>query len=736
MKKAIVFFIIYILTEINSLSLYGVNLKQWEEILSFGARDEGNQAEQQLTRWLIDYANMQNIDVNRYDLTSAGSNTHSFGSNISFYFPGNKEEEMVFLIPQSHYDASLIFGLALSGYLNHIENLNYSVRVIFLSAEEAPHGMIADALGRKFTYPIGTRHLIRLGLINSQSYLFYYRIKNPTYHFSAGINQYLRSPVSLLNLIRRMRAVQSEFSLEIPQSNVIIRKINRSYSYPVDEYLAEEYAAISIDGLISEKKFTKDEIISWANSLAVITGEFIQYEVNIDIEKEFNYIILGNLIIREKLYLFLIILLFFIFLVIMTFWTKELRRQWFYLKSKSQFVWTLIPLVFMALFLSTFITYGLSLHRGEIEFWRYLPISFVIYKIIWTLFLSALLGHLFEGLHWGNYLKIHIVLGLTLGMLAFFIFSTLSIVYALPWLWFLFIFVLYVKIKQWYLRWALAVLAPLLIIIFAGDFFTQSSFEEIQFVLFNSIRGNAVLLLIFGPIFILLMSLFQYRRILYIDKMPSYLSLISYISIIIVFTIFLWNYQPYDNNHKKPLWLLFTKDGGRISNDNTFYARIWSVSKIGNIKITNKRNKDFISLSNVPSNVVDQIPTNIIDKDFNLDVQLEEIFNRTMTLITLSDLEEVLYVDVYVTGERNLGVVDSNVPLTIDDQQNIRILLGKNPPREIEIKLITNNPSGVQVQAKAIYSVLEDLTIENGNFNINQAYLSITNLKTHKELKI
>jgi hypothetical protein len=708
---------------LSSPSLLGaISPSQWQEIASFGLRDEGNLAERQLTAWLMNYAGKAGIEATRHELTSITGGMHSFGSNVDFYFKGQQAQELVFLIPQSHYDPSLIFGIALADILSQ-QSLQYSMRIIFLTGELSPHTLVASFSQRSSIYPIGSRQIIRQGLINPHSYLFYYQLEDATHHYHIGQGQYLRSPYAPLQVMQDL-ALSQGWPVQIQSSNVIRRSLDRQFAKPLDEYLDSGYAAITISNSKADIPLSAAQASVWANQLAMATWQHLDNLAYIDLEQEFNYVVMGAFILRERSYLLILMIYIFAMLSFATLKRHNLRSQWRFLLKKGKSILLLLPLLFLALFLSTFIGYGANMRHNQVGLAEYIPIRFVAYKVLWTLFLAALLGRLFEALNLGGRSRFYTIATLVLSSLALVIFSSISVIYALAWAWFLLIVTIYAVVKQWQIRFFAALMAPLLIVVFARDFFRQSSPDFTQLLLFNSVSGNLLLLIVFSPIFMLTMSLMQHRKMLYVQKFPPYLSFVIYLAGIVVLGYSLHVYQPYGSKRAEPIWLLINQGGNSIRT-RTSFARIWGVQRLGDITLVNSKTEARLSLVDVPTLLVDEIPITPSPHDFAMRVHYEEVFNRTVSVISLSDLHHVEYLDISVRSERNFGVVDANVPIIVDDQQNLRILLGKNPPPELVIRLISNDPQRLNVQATASYNILDEMHLERANSFLHAAFLHV-----------
>jgi hypothetical protein len=268
-------------------------------------------------------------------------------------------------------------------------------------------------------------------------------------------------------------------------------------------------------------------------------------------------------------------------------------------------------------------------------------------------------------------------------------------------------------------------LSPMGIIYFALDFFLNSPAALAEFFLFDSIIGNLALILIFSPIFMLSMDYFQYRKGLNLGKakLPPYFSLVVYAVALVSLHLIIRFYQPYNEDNPEPVWLIITQD--EQDRRATARARIWSVQRLGTIQLTNTQTKQNLSLAQVPSRVVNDIPWQGTVGNFGLSVELEEMQNRTRTSILLSDLANIEYLDLFIRSDRNFGVIDANTPINIIDQQNIQVFVGKNPPPRIEIQLYTNEPHRLQVRAVASYQLTAVLELVRANSYLNKAYAHV-----------
>ncbi|NIZ18809.1 acyltransferase [Entomospira culicis] len=713
---------------------YALEVEQWQSILNFGDRDEGNAAEQALVGWLMREAQRLGIDATRYDLVDFSRNVHSFGANVGYYFPGEREEEIVILIPQSHYDGSLLLGIALAQELAKHDSLRYTMRIFFLSGEESPHWLVASAKERALSYPIGTRNLLRLGIINNQSYLLYYQLKSPTNTYTIGAEQYLRSPYSVIAMMHQLYELFDR-QIYLQQSNVVPRRFIRAYAHAVDEYLNQELATVLISGEDQDVVYSLEEAVGWANRRAQESREFYhQHLSEIESEWEINYVVFGKWILREKHYLTLLVFGLFLLLIAAAISRHQLRSQWVRFRRQGKSSLVLLPMTFIALFLASFITYYVNHQRGENAFWQYMPLMFVLYKVLWTLFLSALFGRVFEGVRRQGSSKFYTFSALIFGFVSLLLFAMINIIYALGWLWFLFMYTCYVMVKPLYLRLVFLFLAPVMIIFFASDFFNHAPPAIAQLFLFDSILGNIILLFIFAPIFMLIMSHFNHRKRLRLHRLPPYISFVIYIVAIIGLYGVLRYYHPYRQSEKEPLWLVASESGFGQRRQST--ARIWSIQRLGDLKLINNTNQKELALVDIPNLVVDGIPIEPSGYDFTLNVEFEEILNRTASNITLGNLEQVEYLDLYIRSDRNFGVVSANVPMDIIDQQNVVIFLGKNPPSQIEIRLISNDPFRLQVRAVASYSLLDRVTLVRHNSYLAAAYAHITRERFRTVLEI
>ncbi|NIZ40790.1 hypothetical protein PVA45_04625 [Entomospira entomophila] len=711
---------------------YAITLDEWKEITSWGVRDEGNPAELQLVQWLMRYGQEHSLTVQRRDLSTLPGGMHSFAYNVDFYFSGEKSEEFVFLIPQSHYDASLLFGLTLLDFLRIERSLPYSVRVIFLTGEQRPSDLIAYASERQSLYPLGTRQILRLGIMNIHSYLFYYQVSQPTNTYDIGTRQYMRSPLSILNVVRDL-ADTLDWKISLSHSNVIPRDLNFRYAHPTDFYLDSEYSAISIVGVGDDVPLS-DAWMNWASQEANGVISQMKRLPEISDAYEINYLIFFNNIIRERAYLIVILIVSSIFLVIASIKRHQFRSQWRYLRHKGKAVWLLLPLAYIALFLATFITYQMNIFNVNMDL---LPLQALLlfgYKALWTLFLFALLGRLFEGLQLGSRKKFYTISALVLALIAFFIFSVVSIVYALGWIWFLAFYMLYVLIKQWHVRFVLTLLAPLAVIYFMQDYFLQNTRQDTEFFLFNATTGNLLLLLTFSPSLMLGMSLFQQRRVIRMHRFPPYSNFIFYAVMIVVMTVIIRYERIDEKGQQQSVWILAEEEV--IGRRRLANLRVWSGKNLGDIRLMNRQTDDDIRLVAVPTMMVSEVPMKTLGKDFRVTVTFEELLSRTLTIININELNNAEYVDVVITSDRNFSGIDANFPFSVENSRQIRLHLGKNPPENIQIRVISNDPLRIEARVIASYNMIDDWILERNNSVLKEAYGHLIKSRSRSVLEI
>ncbi|NIZ46736.1 hypothetical protein PVA44_04390 [Entomospira nematocerorum] len=733
-KKFIIeiFYISVLYCGLSILPSYAITLEDWQEITSWGNRDEGNSAELLLVQWLLRYGQEHMLNVQRRDLSPLPGGMHSFAYNVDFYFPGENSAEFVFLIPQSHYDASLLLGLTLLDQLRQEIQIPYSMRVIFLSGEQRPSDLIAYAAERQSLYPLGTQQILRLGIVNIHSYLFYYQIEQPTNTYYIGTKQYMRSPLSIVNVVRDL-ADNLDWQISLSQSNVIPRDLNPRYAHPTDFYLGSEYSAISIVGT-GEENLSPPDWLAWSRKQASGIIHQAKSVSEISDAYEINYLIIFNRIIREKTYLLVMLFISFIFLIIASVKRHQFRSQWRYLRQKGKAVWLLLPLVYISLFLSTFITYQVNTFNVNMDLVPAQALLLFGYKALWTLFLFALLGRLFEGLQLGSRKKFYTISALVLALIALFVFSIINVVYALAWVWFLTFYMLYVLIKQWHLRFIFTLLAPLAVIYFMQDYFLQNTRQDTEFFLFNATIGNFLLLLTFSPSLMLGMSLFRQRRVIRMHRFPPYSNFIFYI-VMIFFTTFLLRYDRIDEKvQKQSVWLLAEEEIiGRRSLAN---LRVWSGRNLGDIRIVNHQTTDEIRLVSVPTMMVSTIPIKSLGRDFRIAISFEEVLSRTLTIIDLGGLDQAQYVDVMILSDRNFSGIDANFPFFAENARKIRLHLGKNPPENIQIRLISNDPLRIEARVTASYNMTDVWSVERNNSILKEAYGHLVKIRTRSVLEI
>ncbi len=495
MKKSFLFISIILLSPVfinagTTLSKTVYHITQdMNSFSTFFPLKEGSEHEKEAVRFIKKRFDSLGITYTQYAMNNAET-IHSESVIIDAFFPGEKSDEIFFIIPlnstagssKETYSFNIASALMLAQTLQ-AKKLRNRVHLIFMGAE----------FGDDDSYPLGTAEFLNAYYPEHSSAFFYCNITGIPEKINvstAGTGNI--SPLWLLEKsIQSLQEAHVSYRFRQGQNLIYRLKLNDHPSI-IDRYLENGYPTILFTGNNTLSTVTA-HYYSFLLHIATDKGWDIPSSLNWD--KHYLFINHGRtpFFINEQSYVLFLIILLSIFLLYPFIKGPQFSR---YLKSLSRHLWT-IPVLFLMTFLflavATFALQSILRIRSFNTLWKESPWLFLFFKLTFTSFLFLLSVRLFKFLNFsykGSFYSAASMLFIILDMLLLSAVDISFTFYLVPVLFSIFLFTIFRS--KWGKLFFLLLSTGILI---AGtvNMFYSNSFRVIHIFLLSSLYGNLII---------------------------------------------------------------------------------------------------------------------------------------------------------------------------------------------------------------------------------------------------
>lgn len=688
--------------------------EDFQEFLTFLPRDEGMLYEEKAINFIRAMADELKLPVQIYSVSPSNNQAFSYSQNVEIVLSGSTENEILYLVPLNQSNASLLPVLLIMQELGKLDQSPViGARFVFLGAEFGDH----DA------YPMGSKSFLQTYSPNKKALFFYFDFDYPTDRPYLWVTNSM--PPALWPLQQAKELLHTEnIKAKISPLSSIITRIGFTSERIIPLYFSEGLTGIHMTAPI--KKSKNDGSLSleiWSQS---IKNAFVNWHLNltdINVNAEKNYVNIGNLLIPEPIYIFILIISWTVLTSI--FYTSKksffLSYQYFW-KHRRDFS-LLFIIAFLSFFLSGLILLSLLVLQNNWELWHQNPLHFFFYKALLFFLLYFVFLQFLRDINLFAIQKSSIRIALLFSINNAVILLFINITFLWPILWSIFCLLIALSFSRSNIKIYAFLLSPIFICLELYPIFSTSLSFLSGFFLFDDLFANFILTMIFFPTILTILSL-RFKNPYLILRKNCGLTLVSAILFILV-TYSVSNHYFYQKNGQ-PLNIKLVEN----LNLNSAYIDLSSPYEIGSFSLSFYGQKYFIK---TPLRYF-QLNTSV-HHSLDITYKITEFYETNLLQISIFSPKTINSYDINISSREDLFITNSNFPTQAIKKEgvlsNFSVLTGKNPPNPLTINLITNKGREIIIRTTANIDNNEEAALI-----IPDRFKAVASVEITKEIKI
>jgi len=658
-------------------------------IHNFYPRLEGSANEQRLIQFILKRLDFLKVQYTLQDYSDSDL-VHSFSKNIVINIPGKLKDTVILAVPLNHpreetrdFDGAVNIALALA-LIKQLHNNQppVSVEVVFLGAE----------FGDGKDYPLGSRLFLKDFEPDFKTVIIYLELKKiPARLLIQGGGRGIVSPYWLINKCTNALKKTDIYFLVRGNENQIFRMGLTKKRTIIEPFLKSDYPALSFEGEYGKatEKAEKNFLFAFNLFFSTFLEEF-KTGFPDSWDKHYLFFQAKNFyfIIKEKSYILIFLLIFMLATAYALAFPGRMRKYEVTIKRNAWTLPVIFIITFIILFISTLILEGITYLRKFPTIWEYLPMLFLLEKIVISLSLYAVLYNTLKKLPFSRNGSFYSASALLFFLIDTVILAVINISFTYYFLWAFFFALLFAVSPYRILKVLFFLASPYWIIKATTELFTLPSLNFCRIVLFSRIWGNLMLAVITVPFILLIIRLGLIlpparrriktgtNKIKRVRDIALFFGFLSVLFFVYLFGIF----KPFNKNTQQPINAVDTINTLKNTNNLT----ITSPAPIGKIEYStgdssinlNTKSRKYITpLQDMPA--LAEFKSHSIAflnrRNYTIDIQLKGVPSKLEAVIS-SDREFILY--------------DSNFPFQRDKTgKSYKIFIGANPPRTLSLKL-------------------------------------------------
>lgn len=646
---------------------------------------EGSNNEKSLLYFIEEELNKLKMPYTRLPFTSSDTH-HSFSAMISVKIEGEKKDTLLITVPLNspYYENRFNSGAAnIALALGILEKARekrpaISIQINFMGAEFGPNDQ----------YPLGSRIFLENYFPDYTLTHFYLNFRNipARIRIKSGGTGLITPSWLITDTTEALEKTGVPFLLRGNENQLYRFGLNIKKTI-IERYLKKDIPSISFEGNYESLPLAERETLM-ENFIGFIFQFIEKYkEDGIPTTWDRHYLFFQagsfHLIINEKTYLILFILVLSIVIIYILVFTRIFRHI---IKAFLKHLWVL-PLIFLIVYIY-FLLSGLAIQlisflKNDPNFWYTSPFLFFLLKVT----LIALLFQLTKKfLHFFTH---DFIFYSSAGIITLFInimvLSFINISFTYYFLWAFIFFLTSNQIRNNILRLLFFLPAPYWIIKTAIEFLIEPQYEFSRIFLLADPLNTLVVSLLMLPFILIPIGIYQKVRIhkkVLIQSAPKTLNIPVLISFLVSLGLCLYMFLFIQYTEQMPL-TIFTKN-------------IIDMDKKNNtIEISGNRALRDINLWIVDKHYHFEteamhyiIPQEEIPELIDIQVTQKSFLDRKNINISVEAQGNPMSLSLSIASDSDYTLFDSNFPYNIRNKGRIYdIIIGANPPKPINIQL-------------------------------------------------